>query len=54
MCRCCAAPRGDGIDHHLQHEVPAVRGLNAAGYVPWTPVWFAGGVDIFFVITVSS
>jgi len=19
--------------------------------VPWTPVWFAGGVDIFFVIS---
>jgi peptidoglycan/LPS O-acetylase OafA/YrhL len=36
---------------HLQHEVPSVRGLDASHYVPWTPVWFAGGVDIFFVIS---
>jgi peptidoglycan/LPS O-acetylase OafA/YrhL len=36
---------------HLQHEVPSVRGLDASHYVPWTPVWFAGGVDVFFVIS---
>lgn len=36
---------------HLQHEVPSVRGLDVANYVPWSPVWLAGGVDIFFVIS---
>ena len=36
---------------HLQHEVPSVRGLNTAGYSPWKPIWLAGGVDIFFVIS---
>lgn len=36
---------------HLQHEVPSVRGLDLHGYTPWTPVFFAGGVDIFFVIS---
>ena len=36
---------------HLQHEVPSVRGLDVAGYAPWQPVFFAGGVDIFFVIS---
>lgn len=36
---------------HLQHEVPSVQGLDSQGYTPWTPIWFAGGVDIFFVIS---
>jgi len=36
---------------HLQHEVPSVRGLDVHDYTPWTPIWFAGGVDIFFVIS---
>jgi exopolysaccharide production protein ExoZ len=36
---------------HLYHEVPEVRGVLADGYVPWTPVFLAGGVDIFFVIS---
>jgi len=36
---------------HLQHEVPSVHGLDSHGYSPWTPIWFAGGVDIFFVIS---
>jgi peptidoglycan/LPS O-acetylase OafA/YrhL len=36
---------------HLQHEVPSVDGLARDGWEPWRPVFFAGGVDIFFVIS---
>ncbi len=36
---------------HLQHVMPSVSGIDLHGYRPWTPVWFAGGVDIFFVIS---
>jgi peptidoglycan/LPS O-acetylase OafA/YrhL len=36
---------------HLQHEVPSIAGVAHDGYVPWRPVFFAGGVDIFFVIS---
>jgi peptidoglycan/LPS O-acetylase OafA/YrhL len=36
---------------HLQHEVPSVAGLARDGWEPWRPVFFAGGVDIFFVIS---
>jgi exopolysaccharide production protein ExoZ len=36
---------------HLQHEVPSIAGLAREGWVPWRPVYFAGGVDIFFVIS---
>ena len=36
---------------HLQHEVPAIAGLARDGWEPWRPVFFAGGVDIFFVIS---
>lgn len=36
---------------HLHHEVPEVRGLITDGYMPFVPVYLAGGVDIFFVIS---
>lgn len=36
---------------HLYHEVPSVRGLAVLDYEPWLPVFWAGGVDIFFVIS---
>lgn len=36
---------------HLQHELPEMQGSAAAGYAPWKPVFWAGGVDIFFVIS---
>jgi exopolysaccharide production protein ExoZ len=39
------------LTSHLQHEVPSITGLARAGWEPWRPVFFAGGVDIFFVIS---
>ena len=36
---------------HLQHEAPSIAGLSREGWEPWRPVYFAGGVDIFFVIS---
>lgn len=35
---------------HLNHEV-LQRPALARGFVPFAPVWWAGGVDIFFVIS---
>ena len=39
------------LTSHLQHEVPSIAGLARSGWEPWRPVFFAGGVDIFFVIS---
>lgn len=36
---------------HVQHEVLKGRLVDLANYTPWTAVYFAGGVDIFFVIS---
>lgn len=35
---------------HLNHEVMQ-RAALARGFVPFAPVWWAGGVDVFFVIS---
>lgn len=35
---------------HVQHEVLKGR-LDLTGYTPWTDIYLAGGVDIFFVIS---
>ncbi len=35
---------------HLNHEV-LQRPALASGFVPFAPVWWAGGVDVFFVIS---
>jgi peptidoglycan/LPS O-acetylase OafA/YrhL len=35
---------------HLNHEVLQRPALDA-GFVPFAPVWWAGGVDVFFVIS---
>lgn len=36
---------------HIQHEALKGYFLDAASYQPWTAIYFAGGVDIFFVIS---
>ncbi len=36
---------------HVQHEAGEMPYLDLANYTPWVPVYFAGGVDIFFVIS---
>mgnify|MGYP001807812520 CR=1 FL=1 len=36
---------------HLQHQVKDRKFLLSADYVPFEPVFWAGGVDIFFVIS---
>ncbi|MES2741018.1 MAG: acyltransferase [Pseudomonadota bacterium] len=36
---------------HVQHEAMKGTFLNMAGYQPWEFIYFAGGVDIFFVIS---
>lgn len=36
---------------HVQHEALKGRFLNLDGYHPWSAIFFAGGVDIFFVIS---
>lgn len=36
---------------HVQHEALKGKFLNLQGYEPWSAIFFAGGVDIFFVIS---
>lgn len=36
---------------HIQHEALKGYFLDNAAYQPWTAIYFAGGVDIFFVIS---
>lgn len=36
---------------HVQHEALKGKFLNLEGYQPWSAIFFAGGVDIFFVIS---
>lgn len=36
---------------HVQHEALKGKFLNLDGYHPWSAIFFAGGVDIFFVIS---
>lgn len=36
---------------HVQHEVLKGRLMDLSGYAPWDAIYFAGGVDIFFVIS---
>jgi peptidoglycan/LPS O-acetylase OafA/YrhL len=36
---------------HVQHETMKGTFLDLSGYQPWNAVFFAGGVDIFFVIS---
>jgi exopolysaccharide production protein ExoZ len=36
---------------HVQHEAQKPSVLNVQGYQPWDFIYFAGGVDIFFIIS---
>lgn len=36
---------------HVQHEAQKPNFLDKSEYTPWSPIYFAGGVDIFFVIS---
>lgn len=36
---------------HVQHEAQKPSVLNVDGYQPWDFIYFAGGVDIFFIIS---
>jgi exopolysaccharide production protein ExoZ len=36
---------------HVQHEAQKPSLLNVEGYQPWDFIYFAGGVDIFFIIS---
>ena len=36
---------------HVQHEAQKPNFLDKSDFTPWSPIYFAGGVDIFFVIS---